>query len=317
MAGKLKKLLASLMFISPAPLSQAAPHQTQAASPETAKTSQPHVKFDKYAKYRNAEQEILAQLVFYEGCARKAYTDIVGIWTVGIGNTVRPDGKKVTKNDYLSSNEQIYKYVVSHLEKEVYPALDKYITRKLSPNEMAAVVSLCYNCGTKVLGTNGQKTAFASALNTNNKKAIIQGFMKKVSTKKHSFVEALAVRRSLELHAYFNNIKLDDFQSFYVGGQRGLKVSDILSKDKNGKFSILKTDANTLSLIKKNCTTAPNSEQAKKFAWFGGNKKVAEFANLNGNNTYLAQIQDFQKTTVQPPLQKNILEKNKNFYEKG
>lgn len=317
MAGKLKKLLASLMFISPAPLSQAAQNQTQSGSAETVKTSQTNVKFDKYAKYRSAEQEILSQLVFYEGCARKAYTDIVGIWTVGIGNTVRPDGKKVTKNDYLNSNEQIYKYVVSHLEKEVYPALDKYITRKMSPNETAAVVSLCYNCGTKVLGTNGQRSAFASALNTNNKNAIIQGFMKKVSTKKHSFVEALAVRRSLELQAYFNNIKVNDFQSFYVGGQRGLKASDVLSKDKNGKFSILKTDTKTLSLIKTNCMTAPNIEQAQKFAWFGGNKKVAEFANLSGNNTYLTQAQDFQKNSVQPTIQKNILDKNKNFYEKG
>lgn len=287
------KVLASTMALS----ANATMKMQKAARDKVIPPKEVKVENDRFAKYRSAEKDVIQQLVFYEGCVRKAYQDRVGIWTVGIGNTKRPSGEKVTQRDRLINNKQIYNYVTAHLEREIYPALDKYITRDLSPNEKAAVISLCYNCGTKVLGQNGKKSALAEAINKNDKKGIIKGFMERVSTKKEKFVDHLAVRRAIELDTYFGHLKQSDINMFYVGGQRGLKVSDVLQKDKNGRYTILKEDANTINKLVSHCMRAPSADRAPKYAWFGGDKRVSEFANLN-NETYYAQAKDFQNANI-------------------
>ena len=142
--------------------------QTQAKAAKANAAAKKEVRADKYAKYRSAENEVISQLVFHEGCARKAYKDIVGIWTVGIGNTKRPSGEKVTFRDNLINNSQVRNYVAAHLEREVYPAMNKAISRNLSNREKAAIISLCYNCGTDVLWKGGKKTALAEAINKND-----------------------------------------------------------------------------------------------------------------------------------------------------
>lgn len=312
MVGNIKKILADCLnevaerknefaakvLASTMALSANATMKMQAATRDKAlPQKEVKVKNDKFAKYRSAEKDVIQQLVFYEGCVRKAYQDRVGIWTVGIGNTKRPSGEKVTSRDRLINNKQVYNYVTAHLEREVYPAMDKYITRNLSPSEKAAVISLCYNCGTKVLGENGKKSALAEAINKNDKKGIIKGFMERVSTKKEKFVDHLAVRRAIELDTYFGHLKQSDINMFYVGGQRGLTVNDVLQKDKNGKYTILKEDANTINNLISHCTQAPSADKAPKYAWFGGDKRVSEFANL-GNETYYAQAKDFQNANI-------------------
>lgn len=293
-----KSSFATALLASSVALSPAASLQAQAAAAKSAAPNKKEitVKTDKYAKYRPAESQIMQQLVFYEGCARKAYQDRVGIWTVGIGNTKRPSGERVTNRDRLINNAQVYNYVSSHLEREVYPDMDKYITRKLSPNETAAIVSLCYNCGTNVLGTNGKKSPLAEAINKNDKAAVEKYFMQRVSTKKEKFVDHLAIRRAAELYTYMGYLKPADINAFYVGGQRGLKVTDVLKKNAKGSYTVLKKDAQTVNNFKKHCQTAPSAAKAPKYAWFGGDKRVIEFANLGGNNTYYAQAKDFQQS---------------------
>ena len=293
-----KRNFATALLASSVALSPAASLQAQAAAAKSAKPNKKEitVNTDKYAKYRPAESQIMQQLVFYEGCVRKAYRDQVGIWTIGIGNTKRPSGERVTQRDRLINNDQVYNYVISHLEREVYPAMDKYITRKLSPNETAAIVSLCYNSGTSVLGVNGKKSPLAEAINKNDKAAIEKYFMKRVSTKKEKFVDHLAIRRAAELYTYMGYLKPADINAFYVGGQRGLKVTDVLKKDAKGNYTVLKKDDQTINNFKKHCQTAPSAAKAPKYAWFGGDKRVVEFANLGGNNTYYAQAKDFQQS---------------------
>ena len=287
------KLAANVLALGLA-MTPAAVLQTQAKAAKANAAAKKEVRADKYAKYRSAENEVISQLVFHEGCARKAYKDIVGIWTVGIGNTKRPSGEKVTFRDNLINNSQVRNYVAAHLEREVYPAMNKAISRNLSNREKAAIISLCYNCGTDVLWKGGKKTALAEAINKNDKSGIIKGFMQRVSTKKHKFVESLAVRRTMELYTYFGDFKASDINSFYVGGQRGLRVDEVLKKDKTGKYTILKEDTETIRKVKIHCMTPPPAEKAPDYAWFGGNKQVSELANLGGK-TYLAQTRDFAK----------------------
>lgn len=234
-------------------------------------------KEDRFAKYREAEKIAVPALVFLEGCSRQAYQDICKIWTVGVGNTVRPDGKPVTAKDFLKDDAEIRRYVVHHLEKHIYPYLDTYIKRDLKPHEMATIISLSYNCGVKALGSNN--SLIARAVNKGNPDETAKAFLTKVSTRKHRFSNGLAVRRSLEILIYQNKITLDDINSFYVGGYKGLEHKDITQIKKTKTFygRIPKTDSISLAKLKAFCRQAPDPETVKDIAWYGGDKKVGEF----------------------------------------
>lgn len=290
MAGKFKKFLASLLFLTPtAALAQKTVVKT-ASKNKVETVSKPKVRYDRFARYREAEKEIMQQLIFFEGCATEAYDDGTGVFTIGVGSTKYADGTPVCKGDVLKSGEEIEKQIKAHLEKRVYPYLDKYITRRLPPNEMAAVVSLCYNCGAGVLGKNGKKSALAEAINQNNRRGIIRELLKKVSTRKSSFNSGLAKRRALELYCYFGKIKPEEMIVFFVGGLRGLEVNDVLRKDRNGKYTILKTDDITLKKVKNICLETPDAERARKTAWYGGDKRVYDFINLGNVPVYQAEV---------------------------
>ena len=76
-----KRNFATALLASSVVLSPAASLQAQAAAAKSVKPNKKEitVNTDKYAKYRPAESQIMQQLVFYEGCVRKAYKDQVGI----------------------------------------------------------------------------------------------------------------------------------------------------------------------------------------------------------------------------------------------
>ncbi len=41
----------------------------------------------------------------FEGCKLKAYKDPVGIWTIGIGTIMYPDGKRVKQGDIITMQQ--------------------------------------------------------------------------------------------------------------------------------------------------------------------------------------------------------------------
>ncbi len=266
-------------------------------------------KKDQFAKYREAEKIAIPALVFLEGCSRQAYQDICKIWTVGVGNTVRPDGKPVTSKDFLKNDDEIRRYVVHHLEKHIYPYLDTYIKRDLKPHEMAAIISLSYNCGVKALGSNN--SLIAHAVNKGNPDETAKAFLTKVSTRKHRFSNGLAVRRSLEILIYQNKITLDDINSFYVGGYKGLEHKDITQIKKTKTFygRIPKTDSISLAKLKAFCRQAPDSETAKDIAWYGGDKKVGEFMTPTENQK--KQTAQTVKSTAEPINLTNLFSPHK------
>ena len=82
----------------------------------------------------------------FEGKRLTAYDDGVGVWTIGFGTTVYPNGIKVMKGD--TCTEAQAKTYMAHDLKKFEAAVNKAVTVQLNQNQFDALVSLAYNIGT-------------------------------------------------------------------------------------------------------------------------------------------------------------------------
>ncbi|MHC5170108.1 lysozyme [Acinetobacter johnsonii] len=82
----------------------------------------------------------------FEGKRLAAYDDGVGVWTIGFGTTVYPNGIKVKKGD--NCTEAQAKDFMAHDLKKFEAAVNNAVTVPLSQNQFDALVSLAYNIGT-------------------------------------------------------------------------------------------------------------------------------------------------------------------------
>lgn len=96
----------------------------------------------------------LELLEHYEGCKLEAYQDQGGVWTIGIGTTRYPFGKKVQKGDTLESREQAIA-LMEHDLKMFEVVVAKLVNVPLDQNEFDALVVFAYNCGTGEFGLGG------------------------------------------------------------------------------------------------------------------------------------------------------------------
>jgi len=81
----------------------------------------------------------------FEDTRFKAYDDGVGVWTIGIGTTVYPNGVKVKKGDTctLDQAKTYFKHDLAKFEKTV----NESVVVPLTQNQFDALVSLTYNIG--------------------------------------------------------------------------------------------------------------------------------------------------------------------------
>jgi len=82
----------------------------------------------------------------FEGKRLTAYDDGVGVWTIGFGTTVYPNGIKVMKGD--TCTEAQAKTYMAHDLKKFEATVNKAVTVQLNQNKFDALVSLAYNSGT-------------------------------------------------------------------------------------------------------------------------------------------------------------------------
>ena len=82
----------------------------------------------------------------FEGKRLVAYDDGVGVWTIGFGTTVYPNGVKVKRGD-TCTDAQAKQYMQHDLIK-FEKAVNESVTVPLSQNQFDALVSLAYNIGT-------------------------------------------------------------------------------------------------------------------------------------------------------------------------
>lgn len=82
----------------------------------------------------------------FEGLKLKAYDDGVGVWTIGFGTTIYPNGIKVKKGD--TCTEAQAKAYMAHDLKKFESAVNSAVTVPINQNQFDALVSLSYNIGT-------------------------------------------------------------------------------------------------------------------------------------------------------------------------
>ncbi len=90
----------------------------------------------------NVGLDLIASL---EDTKLKAYDDGVGVWTIGIGTTVYPNGVKVKKGDSCTLDQA--KSYFAHDLKRFEASVNNLVKVPLSQNQFDALVSLVYNIG--------------------------------------------------------------------------------------------------------------------------------------------------------------------------
>ena len=106
----------------------------------------------------------------FEGKRLTAYDDGVGVWTIGFGTTVYPNGIKVMKGD--TCTEAQAKAYMAHDLKKFETAVNNAVTVPLSQNQFDALVSLAYNIGTNAFS----KSTLVKKLNANDNRAAADQF---------------------------------------------------------------------------------------------------------------------------------------------
>ena len=106
----------------------------------------------------------------FEGKRLTAYDDGVGVWTIGFGTTVYPNGMKVKKGD--TCTEAQAKAYMAHDLKKFESAVNNAVTVPLNQNQFDALVSLAYNIGTNAFS----KSTLVKKLNANDNRAAADQF---------------------------------------------------------------------------------------------------------------------------------------------
>ena len=81
----------------------------------------------------------------YEGFKPQAYKCPAGVWTIGYGTTVYPDGTPVKKGDQITQ-ERAEAFLIDYIIKNIQPIFGK-IPYTLTQSQEDAIASLVYNIG--------------------------------------------------------------------------------------------------------------------------------------------------------------------------
>lgn len=80
----------------------------------------------------------------YEGLSLKPYKCPAGVWTIGYGTTVYPNGNKVKATDKPITKEMASALLLNYVINEILPKIEDL---HLTDNQNKALVSLIYNIG--------------------------------------------------------------------------------------------------------------------------------------------------------------------------
>lgn len=80
----------------------------------------------------------------YEGLSLKPYKCPAGIWTIGYGTTVYPNGNKVKPTDEPITKDMASALLLNYVINEILPKIEDL---HLTDNQNKALVSLIYNIG--------------------------------------------------------------------------------------------------------------------------------------------------------------------------
>lgn len=131
----------------------------------------------------------------FEGLRLRAYQDSVGVWTIGWGTTLYPDGKKVQPGDKCTQ-EQAENYLRIDLNRRAAAVGGIMVNQ----NQFDAILSFCYNLG---LGAWNKSTLRKKIKHNPCDPAIETEFMKWVNAGGRR-LNGLVKRRQAESDLYFS-----------------------------------------------------------------------------------------------------------------
>ena len=147
----------------------------------------------------------------YEGLRLFAYQDSIGLWTIGYGTTVYPNGKRVAKGDACTV-EQADSYIRHDVDK-FEKGVNDLVHVPLNQNQFDALVSFAYNLGLGNLGSSTllklvNKSQFDAAVNEFQKWCRAGG----------KVVAGLTVRRKAESNLFKTKVVYCNSSSFIIHG---------------------------------------------------------------------------------------------------
>lgn len=116
----------------------------------------------------------------YEGFRSAPYKDMVGVWTIGYGNTYYPDRTKVKSTDPHLTEPQAAKLKQDIINLDFASGVNKLFadqiaSGKLNQNMFDALVCLAYNIG---IGALSRSSSVTDNIHKGDYKAAADGFLK-------------------------------------------------------------------------------------------------------------------------------------------
>ena len=134
----------------------------------------------------------------FEGFRSEAYQDSVGIWTVGYGSTMWPDGKNVQPGQRMTIQEAeaVMTWELTRKGKEILSGLPTTI---INQNQYDALLSFAYNMG---VGALLKSTLFRKVKVNPNDETIRAEFGRWINAGGKP-LKGLITRRKAEANLYF------------------------------------------------------------------------------------------------------------------
>ena len=176
-------------------------------------------------KIEDSMYDMLCLVAHFEGVKVNAYWDAAArIWTIGIGNTVRPDGKPVRQTDRIADKDELLGYFSAHVRNYMMDDLLTYLPIELmSKQEIAAVGSLCYNCGSGILRNSDETPstlarAIADYIETrgDSSRDVVKTLMDKKITSRGRKLDVLVKRRAVEELILFGEVNMVDNSEYAI-----------------------------------------------------------------------------------------------------
>jgi lysozyme len=150
-------------------------------------------------KYRAPLLSLGSELIkSFEGLRLQSYRDSAGVWTIGYGTTVYPNGQRVQAGDTITE-AQANEYF-EHDFQNFASGVSKLVTVPVNPNQIAAMTSLAYNIG---LGAFENSTLLRFVNQNPENPLIYNEFLRWVYAN-GNFVAGLLNRREQEAELYFS-----------------------------------------------------------------------------------------------------------------
>ena len=135
----------------------------------------------------------------FEGLKLTPYKCSAGVWTIGIGTTVYPNGKKVSPSDAPINEITSLMYLTHDLE-YFCKQVDSYTTDLVNQNQFDALVSFAYNCGVG----NLKSSTLLKKVNANTNDPSISAEFLKWNKAAGKVIGGLTRRRQAESDLYFS-----------------------------------------------------------------------------------------------------------------